>query len=160
AALRNYLTWTLLHATAADLNKAFVDEDFKLAQALTGIKALPPRWRRCVDQADHDLGQLLAQPYVAARFAGDSKQRAVGLTKAALGPMSVSLDGLSWMDAATRQAAKPKLAKMGYLVGYPAQWRRYDFEVGRTSYAANVLAAERFEQRRQFSKIGKPVDRA
>ena len=160
AAIRSYFTWILLHATASDLSKAFVDEDFKLQQALTGIKALPPRWRRCVDRADADLGQLLAQPYVAARFAGDSKQRATELTRSVLGAMNVSLDSLPWMDAPTRAAAKTKLGKMGYLVGYPDRWRTYDFEVGRQSYAANVLAAARWEQRRQFSKIGKPVDRA
>jgi putative endopeptidase len=159
AAIRNYLTWMLVHEAAEDLSKAFVDEDFKLHQALTGIKALPPRWRRCVDRTDDDLGQLLAQPYVAARFAGDSKQRATELTKSVLAAMNVSLDSLSWMDAPTRAAAKTKLGKMGYLVGYPDTWRAYDFEVGRTSYAANVLAAGRFEHRRQFSKIGKPVDR-
>ena len=160
AALRSYLTWMLLHTLAEELSRSFVDEDFKLQQALTGIKELPPRWRRCVERADRDLGHLLAQPYVAARFAGDSKQRAVDLTKTVLAAMSVGLDGLSWMDEPTRKAARTKLEKMGYLVGYPAQWRTYDFEVGRTSYAANAIGASRFELRRQRAKIGKPVDRA
>ncbi|HYV50222.1 MAG TPA: M13 family metallopeptidase [Myxococcaceae bacterium] len=158
-AIRSYLTWTVLHGAASILSKAFVDEDFKLKQALTGIKALSPRWRRCVARTDTDLGLLLAQPYVAARFAGDSKQRATELTKSVLSAMNVSLDSLPWMDAPTRAAAKTKLGKMGYLVGYPERWRAYDFEVGRQSYAANVLAAARFEHRRQFAKIGKPVDR-
>src|SRR5262249_33441803 len=65
-----------------------------------------------------------------------------------------------WMDAPTRAAAKTKLGKMAYLVGYPDKWRPYDFPVSRDDYAANVEAAARHEQARQLGKIGKPVDRA
>ena len=159
AALRHYLTWTVLDAISARLSKAFVDEDFTMQKALRGTKELPPRWRRCVHRVDDDLGQLLAQPYVAARFAGDSKARAVELTTVVMKAMSAELGALPWMDAATRTAAQAKLAKMATLVGYPDHWRRYDFPVSRTDYAANVEAATLFEQRRQLAKIGKPVDR-
>ena len=79
---------------------------------LSGVKELPPRWRRCVHRVDADLGELLGQSYVKARFAGDSKARAVDLTKAVLGAMHGELDHLPWMDDATRGAAKTKLDKM------------------------------------------------
>ena len=159
AALRRYLTWTLLHAAAVDLSRPFVDENFALTKLLAGVKELPPRWRRCVQQADEDLGELLGQSYVAARFAGESKPRAVDLTKAVLAAMDGELDRLPWMDAPTRAAAKEKLGKMAYLVGYPDKWRRYDFAVNRAQFTDNVWAAERFERARQLAKIGKPVDR-
>jgi predicted metalloendopeptidase len=159
AALRSYLTWTLLHAGASSLSKPFVDEDFVLVRALTGTKELPPRWRRCVQRVDEDLGELLAQPYVAARFGGQARPRAVELTQAVMGAMAAELDTLPWMDAPTRAAAKGKLEKMAYLVGYPDKWRKYEFAVRRTDFAGNVLAAVRFELGRQLKKIGKPVDR-
>jgi predicted metalloendopeptidase len=73
--------------------------------------------------------------------------------------MDAELGTLPWMDDATRAAAKQKLVKMAYLVGYPDTWRVYDFDVSRTDYAGNVLAAARFELKRQMAKIGKPVDR-
>src|SRR5262249_43714371 len=145
AALRSYLTWTLIQAAAPELSKPFVDENYRFIKTLTGLKERPPQWRRCLQKTDRDLGQLLGQPYVAARFTGESKPRAVELTKAVLAAMDVELDALPWMDAPTREAAKKKLAKMAYLVGYPETWRRYDFEVTRASHAANVLAATRFE---------------
>ena len=47
-----------------------------MRQKLTGQKELAPRWKRCVRDVDGALGELLAQPYVAAKFAGDSKARA------------------------------------------------------------------------------------
>ncbi|MBV8760387.1 MAG: M13 family metallopeptidase [Deltaproteobacteria bacterium] len=159
AALRDYLTWTVLRENAHDLGKAWVDEAFTMEKELSGVKELPPRWRRCVHRVDADLGELLGQSYVKARFAGDSKSRAVDLTKSVLAAMRIELDHLPWMDDATRTAAKQKLDKMAYLVGYPDQWRKYEFEITRTDFAQNVRAATKWEMRRQLNKIGKPVDR-
>jgi predicted metalloendopeptidase len=159
AALRDYLTWTVLRESANDLGKAWVDEAFTMQKELSGVKELPPRWRRCVHRVDADLGELLGQSYVKARFAGDSKSRAVDLTKTVLGAMRIELEHLPWMDAATRTAAKAKLDKMAYLVGYPDTWRKYQFEITRTDFAKNVRAASKWEQDRQLHKIGKPVDR-
>jgi predicted metalloendopeptidase len=159
AELRTYLTWSVVRATSNQLGKPFVDEAFRMEQALNGVKEQPPRWRRCVERVDRDLGELLGQSFVAQRFAGDSKARAVDLTKAVLGAMDAQLDVLPWMDAPTRTAAKAKLAKMAYLIGFPDAWRVYDFAIDRTAYFANVRAARRFELHRQLAKIGKPVDR-
>jgi putative endopeptidase len=159
AALRHYLQWQLIHAAAEDLGKAWRDEAFTLEQALTGIKEQPPRWRTCVERVDADLGELLGQPYVAKYFAGSSKQDAIDLTKAVYAAFDANLDSLAWMDQATRDAAKAKLNKMGYLIGYPDKWREYAFAISRTDFAGNVFAAGRFDLARELAKIGKPVDR-
>ncbi len=160
AALRAYLTWCVLDARAADLGHAWVDEDFVMAKELRGVEQLPPRWRRCVHKADHDLGELLAQSYVRERFAGQSKAHAVDLTKEVLGAMRSELDTLAWMDDATRAAAKAKLDKMAYLVGYPDTWRKYEFEIKRSDFGANGTPRLTLELVRQYAKIGKPVDRS
>ena len=153
AAWQHYLAWQVVRAKARLLSRPFVDEVFALRQKLTGQKEVEPRWKRCVRAVDGNLGELLAQPYVAARFGGDSKPRIVAALQA-------DLQALPWMDDATRQAALAKLAKVRHdKVGYPDTWRIYDFEVTRASYAADAMAAERFEHRRQLAKIGKPVDR-
>src|SRR6185312_13726421 len=47
AALRDYLTWTVLREAAGDLSQAWVDEAFTMRKELEGLKELPPRWRRC-----------------------------------------------------------------------------------------------------------------
>lgn len=159
AALRDYLAWTVMRETANLLGHAWVDEAFTMQKQLLGMKELPPRWRRCVHRVDADLGELLGQSYVKAKFAGDSKARAIQLTKSVFAAMAVELDNLPWMDAPTREAAKQKLAKMTYLVGYPDKWRSYDFAVSPTDFAGNVRAATRWEIKRRLAKIGKPVDR-
>jgi putative endopeptidase len=159
AALRDYLTWTVLRELAEHLGHAWVEEAHTMRRELAGVKELPPRWRRCVNRTDTDLGELLGQAYVASRFAGESKARAVELTKAIFGAMRANLDNLSWMDDATRTAAKAKLDRMAYLVGFPDKWRVYDFPINRADYGANIHAATRWELARQLAKIGKPVDR-
>jgi predicted metalloendopeptidase len=159
AALRDYLTWTVLRGSAEMLGRAWVAEAHTMARELEGLKEQPARWRRCVGRVDADLGELLGRGYVAARFAGDSKARAVELTRAVFDAMRAELDALPWMDGATRDAAKHKLDKMAYLVGFPDAWRDYDFALQRDDFAGNVRTAVRWEQARQLAKIGRPVDR-
>jgi predicted metalloendopeptidase len=160
AAWRHYLAWHVLRAEARLLSKRFVDESFSMRQKLVGQKELEPRWKRCVRSVDGGLGELLGQPYVAQKFAGDSKQRAKDLVRSIHDAMRAELEALPWMDEATRAAAIVKLGQLGYgKVGYPDKWRSYDFEVSRASYAANVMAAQRFELLRDLRKVGKPVDR-
>jgi predicted metalloendopeptidase len=158
-AWRHYLTWRLVHELAYTLGKPFVDEGFALRQKLTGQKELEPRWKRCLRHTDRALGELLGQSYVAARFAGDSQQRAGQLVDEIHAAMKEDLRALPWMDDATRQAAQAKLAQMGRKVGYPAHWRVYDFEVTRASYVADAIAADRFDRRRKLGKVDKPVDK-
>jgi putative endopeptidase len=159
AAWRHYLAWQVAHDKARTLTKAFQNEAFLLRQKITGQKELEPRWKRCVRSVDQSLGELLAQPYVSAKFAGDSKARAQDLVASIHDAMRKELTLLPWMDDTTRAAAQTKIDQMHDKVGYPDHWRVYDFEVSRGTHAANVMAAERFEERRRLTKVGKPVDR-
>jgi putative endopeptidase len=160
AAWRHYLAWQVAHAEARLLSRPFVEEAFALRHELTGQKEIEPRWKRCVRGVDGALGELLAQPYVAAKFGGDSRARAVDLVTSIHEAMRAELEGLPWMDETTRKAALAKLDQLHHeKVGYPDKWRAYDFPVSRTSYAADAMAAERFELHRELAKVGKPVDR-
>jgi len=159
-AWRHYLAWTVVRTEAKFLSKAFLEESFAMRAKLTGQKELEPRWKKCVRSADGALGELLAQPYVAAKFAGDSRERARALVGSIAEAMRGDLESLPWMDEMTRVAAMNKLANLHHdKVGYPDKWRSYDFEVSRASFATNAMAAIRFELRRQLAKVGKPVDR-
>ena len=159
AALRSYLTSVVMRHDANLLGRAWVVESFAMRKQLSGEKELAPRWRRCVDRIDDDLGELLGQSYVKARFSSAAKSRAIELTKSVLAEMRAELDRLPWMDEPTRVAARRKIDKMAYLVGFPDKWKTYDFPITRTDYAGNVRAATHWEHARQLAKIGKPVDR-
>jgi putative endopeptidase len=158
AALQAYLEWHIVSSLARQLSKPFLDESFALEQALTGQAELRPRWRRCVAASDEALGDLIGQAYVRTSFAGASKQAAEGLVHAISASFRTDLASLSWMDDPTRTRAVDKLTAMAYLIGYPEQWKSYDFEVSRTAHVQNVLRARAFEIKRDLAKVGHPVD--
>lgn len=154
-----YLRWTALRSTAGMLPKAFVDESFAMAKVLTGQEKLEERWKRCISSTDTALGELLAQPYVEARFAGASKTATEGMIEEIRKAFARSLEGYDWMDDATRTLAEEKLQAVAFQIGYPERWRTYDFDVGPV-HGANVLSGRRFETRRDLAKVGGPVDRS
>jgi putative endopeptidase len=158
AALQAYLEWHIVSTLARQLSRPFLEESFALEQALTGQAELRPRWRRCVAATDDALGDLLGQAYVSTSFAGASKQAAEGLVHAISNSFRSDLAGLSWMDEPTRARAADKLTNMAYLIGYPEQWKSYDFEVSRTAHAQNVLRGRAFELKRDLAKVGQAVD--
>jgi endothelin-converting enzyme/putative endopeptidase len=112
---------------------------------------------RAVDQM---MGEALAQPFVKAYLGEDGKQMAEQMVAGIETSMKGDLDGLSWMDDATRSKAEDKLGKILNKIGYPAKWRSYDgLAVARGSLLANVGNASTFDVKRELNKVGKPVDK-
>jgi predicted metalloendopeptidase len=89
ATLAKYFKWHVVHAHASfNLPKAFGDEHFEFySKTLQGQKEQKPRWKRALQVVESELGEGLGQLYVAKHFAGEAKERAVGVVnevKAAL----------------------------------------------------------------------------
>jgi putative endopeptidase len=156
--LQNYLVWQILHQSNSILSKAFEDEAFVLTKATTGQETQRDRWKRCIDATDSNLGDLLAKPFVALRFGGDSKKAAEDYVHAIQTAFDGRVGELDWMDAATKSKAKDKLKAMAFLIGYPVKWKNYDFPVGGT-YGDNALGGAAWSFKDELSKVGKPVDR-
>ena len=77
-----YLRWHVVHANAPYLSAAFVNADFDFSgKTLAGAQELEPRWKRCVDYADNDLGEALGQAYVQKAFPPEAKERALQMVK-------------------------------------------------------------------------------
>ena len=69
------------------------------------------------------------------------------------------LPKLTWMSSETRTAALQKLEAFRRRIGYPDKWIDYtSLDIGRTSYAENVFAANTFRVRRAVGRVGKPDD--
>ncbi len=158
-AWRNYFTAYLIRSAAPYLTKQVEDTRFKFRATLTGQEEQEPRWKRCTEQTDGALGDLLGQAFVRDRFAGASKTAAEEQVHAIVSAMTANLAALPWMDPATKQKAAQKLAAMTYQIGYPKKWRTYAFKIDPKTWGANALAADRAETARQLAKIGKPVDK-
>ena len=158
---KTYLRWHAAHNRAPYLSAIFVQEDFDFfSQHLRGVKAPPPRWKRCVRLVDLDLGEALGQVFVAKTNASNVKGQALAMVKEIEKAMDADLRQLPWMSEATRQKALEKLHAMVNKIGYPDQWRDYGaLRIEPGDFAGNVERASEFESRRQLAKIGKPVDR-
>jgi endothelin-converting enzyme/putative endopeptidase len=160
-ALKTYLRWHALHSSAILLPKAFVDENFDFfGRTLTGAKELRPRWKRCVQYTDGDLGEALGQAYVAEAFPPSSKEATLKLVHELEAALKQDIAQLSWMSPETKTQALDKLAHIDNKIGYPNKWRDYSsLEIVRGDALGNSLRANAFEFHRQLNKIGKPVDR-
>ena len=67
---------------------------------------------------------------------------------------------LSWMSDATRKQAIVKLDAFLNKIGYPDKWRDYSaLTVDRGSYQTNRFRVSKFNEDRDWAKVGKPVDR-
>ncbi|MFZ0639164.1 MAG: M13 family metallopeptidase [Candidatus Acidiferrales bacterium] len=156
-----YFRWHLIHAAAPALSSKFVDENFDFfGRTLTGAKELQPRWKRCVQATDRQLGFALGQEYVKEKFPPEAKAAALKMVHNILDALHDDIQTLDWMGPATKQAALYKLSKVNIKVGYPDKWRDYSaYHVARASYVENVFHGDQYEFHRDLDKIGKPVDR-
>jgi putative endopeptidase len=156
-----YLRWHLLHAYAPFLSSPVLNENFAFyGKTLRGQQELQPRWKRCTENVDNDLGEALGQVYVEKYFSPQAKQQALKVVKEIDAAMAQDIDSLSWMSAATKQQALVKLHAMANKIGYPDKWRDYTkLEIIRGDEVGNVERSRKFEMNREIAKIGKPVDR-
>lgn len=159
-AWKTYVTWHLLDGTSPWLSKPFVEANFKMQQALTGQTENKPRWKRCVDAVDSELGEALGQRYVELTFGAEGKQRMLKMVDALEKALSEDIQNLDWMSSDTKKQAQIKLQAIHNKIGYPDKWRDYSsVKIVRGDLVGNFQRANEFEAHRDINKIGKPLDR-
>jgi len=160
--VKTYLRWQTLRNAAPMLPKAFVDENFNFyGKTLRGAKELRPRWKRCVQYTDSDLGEALGQAYVAETFPPEAKAHTLQMVHELEVALKQDITELSWMTPETKKQALEKLSRIDNKIGYPDKWRDYSaLNIVRGDAIGNSLRANQFEFNRQLNKIGKPVDRS
>ena len=159
--LRAYLAFTVVRTVAAALPVRIDNEHFAFyGRRIRGQKEPHERVKRVIDAIGQDLGEALAERYVARVFPPEAKERAASMVEAIVEEMRTSIRTREWMGAATRERAEAKLDAMRVKIGHPDRWRDWSgLEIGRGSYAANRLNAARFELERRLAKLPRPVDR-
>ncbi len=143
------------------LPAAFVNENFEFfSKTLRGTKELRPRWKRCVDYTDNELGEALGRKFVERTFGAEGKERTLRMVHEIERALQQDIRQLTWMTDATKKQALVKLAGVTNKIGYPDRWRDYSrLKIVRGDALGNVERADAFEFRRQINKIGTPVDR-
>jgi putative endopeptidase len=158
---KSYLRWHVIHASAEQLSDPFVQENFSFyGRKLSGSKEIQPRWKRCVQSVNRNVGEALGQVYVEKYFPAESKAHAREMVTNLIGALSSDIPVLDWMGPDTKKEALEKLEAFAIKIGYPDKWRDYSaLRVEPAGYLANVRRAVDFDDARELHKIGKSVDR-
>lgn len=158
---KTYLSWHLLRSAASSLSSPFVQESWNFnSKYLGGAREMKPRWKRCVESTDSQLGEALGKKYTEKYFPPAAKARMQELVRNLLAAMKDDIDSLTWMGAETKKKALQKLATFNPKIGYPDRWKDYSrVPISLSSYWQNVVAGRRFNVADDRSTIGKPVDR-
>src|SRR3982751_6664412 len=159
--LKTYMRWHVVHSNAHMLPKRFVDENFNFySKTLTGAQEQRPRWKRCVDATDGDLGEALGKIYVERTFGAEGKARTVAMVQAIEAALGRDIAEITWMSPETKKAAEAKLRAVANKVGYPDRWRDYSpLRIVKGDAYGNSQRANAFAYRLQMAKIGKPIDK-
>ena len=158
---RAYLEWHVLNAAADTLSAPFVEEHFAFnGKYLTGATEMKPRWKRCAEATDNQLGEALGRKYVEKYFTPEAKARMQEMVKNILLAMKDTLRDIDWMGEATKKKALEKLATFNPKIGYPDKFKDYaGVKVSRASYWDDVVSASRWNVADGRAQIGKPMDR-
>jgi putative endopeptidase len=159
--LKTYVRWHTLHANADMLPKAFDQATFAFyGTALTGAQEQRPRWKRCVNAVDSDLGEALGKAYVDRTFGTEGKERTLQMVRAIEAALGEDIEQITWMSDETKRQAEVKLRAVANKIGYPDRWRDYSsLRIVRGDALGNSVRSNTFTHRRQLAKIGKPVDK-
>jgi len=156
-----YLKWHLLNSTANSLSAPFVEEDFAFnGKYLAGVTEMKPRWKRCAESTDQNLGEALCQKYVEKYFPPSAKARMQEMVRNLLAAMRDDILSRPWMSDDTKEKAMAKIATFNPKIGYPDKWKDYSHvEIRRDAFFENVIAGRKFTDEDDRSQIGKTVDR-
>jgi putative endopeptidase len=158
---KTYLRAHLISSMTSALPKAYVDEEFRYQQVLTGAKVQQPRWKRMNLATDAALGEAFGQLYVEKAFTPETKAKALEMVGNIKEAMGEHIQQLSWMSDVTKKEALKKLNSFTVKIGYPDKWKDYSaLTITRESYLKNVLAAREWGAKDRLSRYGQPIDRS
>lgn len=159
--LRDYITAGYVSTAASYLSDDFINAEFELSKAVSGVQQLQPRWKRALSVPNGMLGEAVGQLYVEKYFPQSSKDKMLELVNNLKIALGQHIDNLTWMSDATKAKAQEKLATFTVKIGFPDKWRDYSGITidPKKSYWENIKAAIKFNVDFNLADYGKPVYR-
>jgi len=161
AVIRDMLIVRSLDGFSGVLPDAVAKETFSFYNtALSGTPQMEERWKRAVDFTTGNLGDAVGKDYVAKYFPPETKAAMDTLVKNVLASMGSRIDGLTWMQPATKIKARKKLANFTTKIGYPDQWKDYGkLEIRADDLFGNALRSNQFAHDDNIGHLGGPIRR-
>ena len=162
---KEYLRWRILDGNANYLSNEYVQANFDFfSKELRGVEEMRPRWKRVLGSTNAALGEAIGKLYVDETFPPEAKQKAQEMVENIKLAFADRINQLDWMSDSTKEQALLKLKTMVVKIGYPDEWKDYsalevDADPETSSFAGNIMNANKFAFDYEVNKIGKPVDR-
>jgi len=159
--IRDLLIVRSLDSFSNVLPDAFANETFSFYEgALSGTPQREERWKRAVDFTTGTLGDAVGKDYVAKYYPPETKAAMDELVRNILGAMGRRIDGLAWMQPATKVKARQKLANFTTKIGYPDRWKDYSkLVIKADDLFGNALRANQFAHDDNIGQLGGPIRR-
>lgn len=159
---KDYIRWHLLHNTSAKLTDKMEAQMFYFNNTvLRGTKKMKPRWERAINSMSWlSINEALGHAFVDKTFSEESKNKVNEMLENIKEAFKMRLDELDWMSAETKKKALLKLESFVSKIGFPDKWTDYSsLKITRESFVRNFFACNEFATKKNYDKIGKPIDK-
>jgi len=159
---KNYFSWCLINHYAGHLNSPLVQANFDFYEGvLSGKKEQQPIDEQAIEAITNlEIGELLGKAFVDKHFSKEAQDRVNEMVDNLLIVYRERIEKLDWMTDITKQEALKKLNSIGRKLGYPSKWEDYSMlNFDAAQYVMNVKEMARYSVQKNFSELGKPVDK-
>lgn len=159
---KNYFKFKFVNSLTAYLDDNLYNNFFSFYYTtLRGVAKPTSRWERVVEKTNKSLGELIGQVYVNEYLPKGAKAKLLEIGNSIKEVYIERIKNLEWMSPEAKKVALKKLALMGFKVGAPDKWKdQQTMIIDRSSFARNVINANRWTHEYMLSKFGKPIDKS
>jgi len=121
---------------------------------------MPPRWQRCLQLLDRDIGDDVGRLFVERHFSDAARVHAANTVDRLLAALRADIASSDWLSAETRDRAMAKLSNILVVLGRSNRARTYTgLVVDRADAAGNAWRAQAMEAARSFALLAESPDR-
>ncbi|KAI9648724.1 hypothetical protein NHQ30_003364 [Ciborinia camelliae] len=170
--LQTYLIWKVIQTFYPKIEADELKPYRQFINKLQGKDpdSRPERWRTCVSHVDDGLGWILSRFFVEKAFSAEAKDFGNQIVSDIKDMFIEKLKATTWMDSSVIDLGIEKVHKIVQKIGYPTKspdimdppsLHSYyqSVKVSESTYFNNSLNMRRFDIAREWSSLGRPVDR-
>ena len=160
--IKTLVKWDTFNNAAGRLTTDIETANWEFySEYLNGAKQQRPADERALATVNGTVGEALGQLYVDAKFPPEAKAKAENMIANVIDAFKERISKLDWMGEETKSKAIEKLDKFTVKIAYPDKWEDYStMEVSMDkTYFENMTAVDKWDQLKNFSEIGEPVDK-
>ncbi|XP_074604806.1 neprilysin-1-like isoform X2 [Brevipalpus obovatus] len=165
--IQNYLVWRVIFLLLPYVGGDFKTKRAEFRKVTTGITAEQLRWSLCVEMVNKRLGTAVGSLFIRDHFDPESKKTALKMIHKIREAFNELLEQNEWMDEETKRVAKEKADAMNERIGYSDSLTNHvevskeyeELQVYEEQFLHNVINFLRFDSKKNFEKLRKPVDK-